>query len=205
MIMDQKRAIKQLSELKKFSGSMRLAGEFWKSEFQTLIAIILSARSLDETTIKYASILFEKYPNSEKLSKANTNDVEKIIKPINFYRNKSRNIINCAKKLVKEHKGDVPMQFKNLIELSGVGRKTANVFLSEYGYNAVGVDTHLAYISNYLGWTNNKNPHKIEEDLRELFPKSYWSKLNPITVKFGKKYTNRKEKNKLLDEIKNTA
>jgi len=165
----------------------------------------LEARSLDETTIKYASILFEKYPNSEKLSKANTNDVEKIIKPINFYRNKSRNIINCAKKLVKEHKGDVPMQFKNLIELSGVGRKTANVFLSEYGYNAVGVDTHLAYISNYLGWTNNKNPHKIEEDLRELFPKSYWSKLNPITVKFGKKYTNRKEKNKLLDEIKNTA
>jgi len=203
MIMDQKRAIKQLSKLKKLSGNMRLAGESWKSEFQTLIAIILSARSLDETTIKYASILFKKYPNSKKLSKAKISDVEKIIKPINFYRNKSKNVINCAEKIQEEYNGEVPMQFEKLIELSGVGRKTANVFLSEYGYNAVGVDTHLAYISNYLGWTKNKNPHKIEEDLRELFPKSYWSKLNPITVKFGKKYTSRKEKNKILDSIKN--
>ncbi len=203
MIMDQKRAIKQLSKLKKLSGNMRLAGESWKSEFQTLIAIILSARSLDETTIKYASILFKKYPNSKKLSKANINDVQKIIRPINFYRNKTKSVINCAEKIQEEYNGKIPMDFNSLIELPGVGRKTANVFLSEYGYNAVGVDTHLAYISNYLCWTKNKNPHKIEEDLRELFPKSYWSKLNPITVKFGKKYTSRKEKNKILDSIKN--
>ena len=101
MIMDQKRAIKQLSKLKKLSGNMRLAGESWKSEFQTLIAIILSARSLDETTIKYASILFKKYPNSKKLSKANINDVQKIIRSINFYKNKSNNIIECSKGLLK--------------------------------------------------------------------------------------------------------
>lgn len=200
--MDQKGAIKQLGELKKLGGNMRLAGEAWNSKFKTLISIILSARSLDETTIKYASILFEKYPNAEKLSKADISDVEKIIKPINFYRNKSKNIINCSKKLVEEYNGQIPMQFDKLIELPGVGRKTANVFLSEYGHNTVGVDTHLAYISYYLGWTKNKNPHKIEEDLKKLFPREYHSKLNPITVKFGKKYTSRKEKNNILDEIK---
>ncbi|MEK6891009.1 MAG: endonuclease III [Nanoarchaeota archaeon] len=201
--MNQITALKQLSQLKKLGGNMRLAAENWNSKFQTLISTILSARSLDETTIKYSIILFKKYPNAEKLSKAKISDVEKIIRPINFYRNKSRNIINCAKKIVEECNSKVPMDFNKLIELSGVGRKTANVFLSEYGGNNVGVDTHLAYISRYLGWTKNKNPHKIEQDLLKLFPKSYWASLNPITVKFGKKYTSRKEKNNLLDEIKN--
>ncbi|PIN94187.1 endonuclease III [Candidatus Pacearchaeota archaeon CG10_big_fil_rev_8_21_14_0_10_31_9] len=201
--MDQKKAIRQLSQIKKLDGSMRLAGEGWQSEFQTLIAIILSARSLDETTIKYATILFKKYPSAIELSKANKADVEKIIRPINFYRNKSRNIIECANQIVKEYKGEVPMKFEDLIKLKGVGRKTANVFLSEYGHDAIGVDTHLSYISNYLGWTKTKKPEIIEKDLEKLFPKKYWSRLNQNVVKFGKKYTSKKEKNKLLDEIKN--
>lgn len=201
--MDQKKAIRQLSQIKKLDGSMGLAGEGWQSEFQTLIAIILSARSLDETTIKYATILFKKYPSAIKLSKANKADVEKIIRPINFYRNKSRNIIECANQIVKEYKGEVPMKFEDLIKLKGVGRKTANVFLSEYGHDAIGVDTHLSYISNYLGWTKTKKPEIIEKDLEKLFPKKYWSRLNQTVVKFGKKYTSKKEKNKLLDEIKN--
>lgn len=202
MVKNNKIVITQLNQLKKLGGNMRLAGEAWNSKFKTLIAIILSARSLDETTIKYAVILFKKYPNAEKLSKAKISDVEKIIRPINFYKNKSRNIVNCSKQLSSKYNGQVPMDFEKLIELSGVGRKTANVFLSEYGHSTVGVDTHLAYISRYLGWTKNTNPHKIEEDLLKLFPKTYWKWLNPITVKFGKKYTSRKEKNKLLDEIK---
>ena len=200
--MEQKRAIKQLIKLKKLSGKMKLAGENWRSEFQTLIATILSARSLDETTIKYASILFKKYPNAKKLSKARITNVQKIIKSINFYRNKSKSVINCSKKLISDFNSMVPHEIDKLTELPGVGRKTANVFLSEYGYNAIAVDTHLSYISHYLGWTKNKKPAIIEKDLEKLFPKNYWSKLNPITVKFGKKYTSRKEKNKLLDEIK---
>ncbi len=200
--MQTQKALKQLKKLKKFSGKMRLAGEGWNSEFQTLIATILSARSLDETTIKYASILFKKYPNAYKLSKAKIADVQKIIKPINFYRNKSKNIINCSKKLISDYNGKIPHNINELIKLPGVGRKTANVFLSEYGHSAIAVDTHLSYISHYLGWTKSKKPAIIEKDLEKLFPKAYWSKLNPITVKFGKKYTSRKEKNKLLDEIK---
>ena len=200
--MEQKRAIKQLIKLKKLSGKMKLAGENWRSEFQTLIATILSARSLDETTIKYASILFKKYPNAKKLSKARITDVQKIIRPINFYRNKSKSVINCSKKLISDFNSRVSHDINELIGLPGVGRKTANVFLSEYGHSAIAVDTHLSYISHYLGWTKSKKPAIIEKDLEKLFPKNYWSKLNPITVKFGKKYTSRKEKNKLLDEIK---
>ena len=200
--MEQKRAIKQLIKLKKLSGKMKLAGENWRSEFQTLIATVLSARSLDETTIKYASILFKKYPNAKKLSKARITDVQKIIRPINFYRNKSKSVINCSKKLISDFNSRVSHDINELIGLPGVGRKTANVFLSEYGHSAIAVDTHLSYISHYLGWTKSKKPAIIEKDLGKLFPKNYWSKLNPTIVKFGKKYTSRKEKNNILNNIK---
>lgn len=200
-----KKLLKQLNRLKELGkgpGEMRLAAESWKNDYETLISIILSARSLDEITIKYAKILFEKYPSPEALSKANLDDVQKIIFPINFYQNKSKYIINCAKKLVEEYGSDVPHDIEKLIELPGVGRKTANVFLSQVGQDAIGVDTHVSYISQKLGWTDNKKPDKIEEDLKKLFTKKYWAKLNPILVRFGKTYTSRKKKDKLLDEIK---
>lgn len=195
-------AIKQLNELDKLGRKMRLAAEEWPSEFQTLIAIILSARSLDEITIKYATILFEKYPTSEALSKAKLKEVENIIFPINFYQNKSKYIIKCANEILEKYNGKIPYNLDELVTLSGVGRKTANVFLSELNHKALGVDTHVSYCSQYLGWTRNSNPHKIEQDLKELFPAEYWSKVNPIIVRFGKSHTSHTEKNKLLDEIK---
>ena len=94
------------------------------------------------------------------------------------------------------------MDFGKLIQLSGVGGKTANVFLSEYGDDAIGIDTHVSYISQYLGWVESDKPEKIEEELRKLFPRKKWKILNTILVRFGKKYTSRKEKDRLLDEIK---
>ena len=200
--MDQKKASAQFKKIKSLSGNMRLAGEKWGSEFQTLIAIILSARSLDETTIKCATILFRKYPDAKKLSKAKVSDVEKIIRPINFYKNKSRNIINCSKKLMEEYNGKVPRDFDELIKLPGVGRKTANVFLSEYGHDTIGIDTHVDYISHYLSWTKSKKMEDVENDLKKLFPKNKWRVINPTLVKFGKRYTSRKEKNKILDGVK---
>ena len=200
--MGTKTAVKQLTKIAKLKGNMRLAAEGWKSKFQVLISTILSARSLDETTIKYCNVLFDKYPGANKLSKGDIEDVQKIIKPINFYKNKSKSIINCAKQLEEKYSGVPPMEFEKLIELSGVGPKTANVFLSEYGHDTIGIDTHVAYISHYLGWTKSKNPKVIEQDLKKLFPKNYWNNLNPTLVKFGKKYTSRKEKNELLDKIK---
>jgi len=89
-----------------------------------------------------------------------------------------------------------------LVKLRGVGRKTANVFLSEMGKPGIGVDTHVSYISQKLGWTKNKNQHKIEQDLKKLFPKKCWNKVNSTLVRFGKTHTSRKEKDKILNQIK---
>lgn len=194
--------IKQLNKLSKLGGEMRLAAEEWNSDFQTLIAIILSARTRDETTIKICKILFNKYPDAKSLSKATINSIQNIIRPVNFYRNKSKNILNCSKTLVQDYNSKVPHNLDELIKLQGVGRKTANVFLTEVGEHGLGIDTHVSYCSQRLGWTNNKNPHKIEEDLKKLFPKRYWNKVNSILVRFGKTHRSKKGKDKILDEIK---
>lgn len=200
--MNQKTALKQLSVLSKKSKNMRLAAEKWKYPWQTLISIILSARTRDEVTILAAESLFEKYKSVEELSKANLLDVQKIIRPINFYKNKSKNIIACAKMIVKDFNGKVPKTIDELIKLRGVGRKTANVFISEYGDDGIGVDTHVFYISRKLGWAKSNNPHKVEIELKKLFSKKYWSEINPVLVRFGKTYTSKKQKDKILMEIK---
>jgi len=195
-------AIMQLQKIEKLKGNMRLAAEKWPTHFQTLLATMLSARSLDETTIKVCEKLFEKYPTAEKLAMASQKEIETIIHSVNFYKNKSKHIWECARQLHEKYKGEPPLNYEQLIELPGVGNKTANVFLSEQGHNTLGVDTHVHYISRYLGWSENNKPEQVEADLKKLFPEKYWRELNPTLVKFGKKYTSRIEKNKLLDEIK---
>ena len=202
LVVDSKKAIFQLNQLAKKGKDVRLAGEKWDSDWKTLIAISLSAQSRDETTIKIASALFEKYKSLIALSKAKYSDVLFVLKSLNYNKTKSKNIIVCAKVLVGEFGGKVPLEIEKLISLPGVGRKTANVFLAEMGFDAIGVDTHLAYCAQRLGWTQNKNPHKIESDLCKLFPKSKWKKINPTLVRFGKTYQSKKEKDKILSEIK---
>lgn len=194
--------LKQLKELQKNSSDRRLAAEEWNKPWQTLIATALSARTKDTTTIVVANKLFSRYDTLEKLSRAKLKDVQEMIKQINYYRTKSDNIISCAKMLLKEYKGKVPLDFNELVKLPGVGRKTANVFLAVMGKDAIGIDTHLSYTSQKLGWSKNSKPEKIEGDLQKLFPKRYWSKLNYIVVRFGQTHTNRKEKDKILEKIK---
>ncbi|MBU2616602.1 MAG: endonuclease III [Nanoarchaeota archaeon] len=194
--------LNQLRRLAKKPKELRLAAESWRSAFQILIATILSARTRDETTIPIAEKLFKKYPNAKSLSKAPLSAIQKIIRPVNFYKNKSKNISNCAKDIVKNYNSKVPEDINELIKLPGVGRKTANVFLSEVGYDSIGVDTHVSHISQKIGWTKNKNPKKIEEDLKKLFPKRYWAKINLTLVRFGKTHTNKKEKDDLINQVK---
>jgi len=201
-MLSQKQAIKQFREIEKLQGGMRLAAEGWDAPFMTLVATILSARTLDETTIRVCEILFKKYPTAALLGQASEKDVSEIIRPINFYKNKTRYIIACARALDKTYGGKVPCNFETLIALPGVGSKTANVFLSEQGIDAIGIDTHVYYISRYLGWSSATKPSGVEADLKKLFPKAYWIALNPTLVKFGKRYTSRKEKNRLLATIK---
>jgi len=200
--MDNKKLLLQLEELKKYSGNMRLAAEKWKNDYETLVSIILSARTRDETTIKVCKKLFSKYPSIKKLSGAKLKDVEKIINPVNFYKNKARNIIGCAEKLKEEFSSEVPQEFEKLITLPGVGRKTANVFLGEKGHNTIGVDTHVSYISSKLRWTKEIRPEKIEQNLKKIFPRDKHKEINPILVRFGKTFTSKKQKNIILEKIK---
>ncbi len=198
----RERAIKQLERIESMGKKMRLAAEGWDSPFQTLIAIILSARTRDETVIEVCKRLFDKFPTADKLSKADPKEVEKVINPVNFFQNKSKNIVKCAQDLVKNFNSNIPDSIERMTELPGVGRKTANVFLSEFDHDALGVDTHVTYISNYLGWADSDKQELIERELKELFPKNIWSRVNPALVRFGKTYTSPSEKNRFLDEIK---
>lgn len=194
--------LKQLFELEKLGSSMRLAAEKWDRPWKTLISTILSARTRDEKTIPVAGDLFRKYTKIKDLANAKLKDVQKIIRPVNFYKTKSKNVINCAKILFDKYNGKPPHDFDKLLELPGVGRKTANVFLSEMGKDAIGTDTHVLYLSRKLGWTRQKQPEKVEEDLKKLFPKRYWSKINPILVRFGKSHSRRKQ-DEILSKISN--
>lgn len=203
-IMNQEIALAQLDELRKRTGKpMRLAAEEWNAEWKTLMAIIMSARTRDETTVAVGEKLFAKYPTLAALAHARAAEVADIIRPVNFYKNKTKNIIACAQALVERFRGMPPHDIDELVTFPGVGRKTANVFLAEYGAPAIGVDTHVSYISQKLGWTAHKTPEKIEKDLEALFPQKLWRIVNATSVRFGKSHTSRREKDGLLEEIKN--
>lgn len=199
--MELKRALRQFNELKRLGGSMRLAAEGWNSEWKCLIATIMSAQSRDETTIPIAENLFSKYNSLDKLANASYSDVLRVFSGLNFNKTKAKNVISCAKELIDRYDGKIPHDLDKLIELSGVGRKTANVFLSEHGHTGLAVDTHVFQIARKLNWSNGKNPHVVERDLKKLFPSKYWNEINPILVRFGKKYTSRKKKKELLEDI----
>jgi len=197
--MERSKAVKQLLKIKTYISKRRLAADGWNEKWQMLIAILLSARTLDKTTIKVCEKLFKKFPSPENLSKATFKEIQKIIKPVNFYKNKSKYIKECCKQL-KHYNYVPPLDLQKLIQLKGVGRKTANVYLSENGVPAIGVDTHVLRISNKLNWTNKKNPDKIESDLKKLFPKSKWNCINYVLVNFGQSF--KKEEDLILDKIK---
>ncbi len=200
--MDEKRALKQLKFMRDNSSEIRLAAEDWKNHFEILISTVMSARTRDEVTISTAEKLFKFYPTAKSLGKAKIKDVQEIIRPVNFYRNKSKNVVACAKIIHKKYDDKVPLTMEELIELPGVGRKTANVFISEIGEHGLAVDAHVGFWAQKLNWTKNRNPHKIEEDLKKLFSKKNWSKVNAIVVRFGKSHMSRKKKDELLEEIK---
>lgn len=196
-------ALKQLKLLEKNSKQMPLAAENWKNDWQRLVAIMLSARTRDEVTIKVCKKMFSEYSNPKKFSNLSFSKIKREIGSVNFSNNKSKNLFWMNKKLLSEFNGKVPRKFDELISLPGIGRKTANVFLAEIGRDNLGVDTHVSYISQYLSWVNSNKPEIIEEQLKKLFPKSKWKYVNRILVRFGKTRTSRKKKNALLNHIKN--
>jgi endonuclease-3 len=203
--MNSTSAIKQLNSLKKLisenSDQPRLAAEGWDEDWKTLISIILSAQTRDSKTIPIAEKLFEKYNSPKKLGNAKLSEIQKMIKSLNYYKTKSKNIKKTSEIIGKI---GTPQEFEKLIELPGVGRKTANVFLVETkNASAIGVDTHVARLSQKLGWSKNSHSHKIEKDLEKLFPKRYWNSINYILVTFGQTFgRSRKKEDEILEKIK---
>ena len=200
--MERQVALKQLEFLDSKGQKMRLAAEGWRNDWQRLVAILLSARTRDEVTILVCEKMFEKFGTPEEFSKLNINNIKRFINNINFFENKSRYLYEMSQEIIKKYSDKVPHDFDKLITLPGVGRKTANVFLAEDGGANIGVDTHVSYISQYLGWVTSDKPEKIEVELGILFPKNKWKDVNRILVRFGKTYTSQKEKNMWLDYVR---
>lgn len=157
--------------------------------FQLLIATILSAQCTDVRVNMVTPVLFKKYPTPGALSVASQSDVEGIIRSTGFYKNKARNIILCAQQLQERYKGEIPQSIEELAALAGVGRKTANVVLSNsFNINhGVVVDTHVKRISALLGLTKQTTPEKIEEDLMKLYPRQNWGMLSHLLIFHGRR------------------
>ncbi|MFQ5496523.1 MAG: endonuclease III domain-containing protein [Nitrosopumilus sp.] len=154
--------------------------------FSILIGTILSARTKDEATTKAVKVLFSKYKNPKELANAKIKEVEKIIKSIGFYHVKSKRIIEVAKIIDKKYKGKVPDNLETLVELPGVGRKTANcVLVYAFEKPAIPVDIHVHRISNRLGLVDTKNPEETEQELMKKIQKKFWIDINDTFVMYG--------------------
>jgi endonuclease III len=154
--------------------------------FSILIGTILSARTKDETTTKAVKALFAKYKNPKDLANAKIKDVEKIIKSIGFFHVKSKRIIEVSKIIHKKYKDKVPEDLDTLVQLPGVGRKTANcVLVYAFEKPAIPVDIHVHRISNRLGLVDTKNPEETEQELMKKINKKYWIDINDTFVMYG--------------------
>jgi len=160
--------------------------ELVHSPYRTLISCLISLRTKDAVTIEASKRLFSLADTPEKMIKVDVKDIEKSIKPANYYKTKARRIKEISKELVENYNGQVPDSFEELIKLKGVGRKTANIVLTHaFGKDAIAVDTHVHRISNRLGLVKTKNPHETEKELERILPKKYWKVYNYLLVIWG--------------------
>lgn len=159
-----------------------------RNPFELLVATILSAQCTDERVNRVTPELFARFPTAAKLAKAKIEDIEDLVRTTGFFRNKARNLKECARVIHESHQGVVPKSLDELTALPGVGRKTANVVLGVAFHVAVGVvvDTHVKRLSYRLGWTKNKTPEKIEQDLMKLLPRADWILTSHLLILHGR-------------------
>lgn len=160
-----------------------------RSAFELLVATILSAQCTDERVNLVTPSLFRAFPSADALARAPVHQLESLIRSTGFFRNKAKNLIGCCRALVERHGGEVPRDMEALVNLPGVGRKTANVVLGVV-YGAPGgvvVDTHVRRLSGRLGLTNERDPVKIESELNNLVPRSSWVDLPFLFIRHGRR------------------
>lgn len=185
--MNQKNAIQLVNLLKKAYPDATCSLNF-ETPFQLVIAVMLSAQCTDERVNKTTPELFSRCKTIEDFANIDIQELEKIIHPCGFYKNKAKNIKLCAKQILENFNGVVPNTMESLTSLSGVGRKSANVILLEvFGIaEGIAVDTHAKRISNLTGLSKEKEPEKIEQDLLKIFPKEFLKDINHLFVWHGR-------------------
>lgn len=161
----------------------------FSNPLELLIATILSAQCTDERVNIVTEKLFKKYKSPEDYLKVKNEELENDIKSTGFYKNKTKTIKNLCKEIIEKHKGKVPSSMEELTSINGIGRKTANVVLTQaFGIvEGITVDTHVLRLSERLGLSNNKDPEKVELDLMKKFPKEKWYQISMLLIMHGRK------------------
>ncbi|GAB4286843.1 MAG: endonuclease III [Coriobacteriia bacterium] len=160
----------------------------YESDFQLLVAVILSAQTTDVTVNKVTPELFDAYPTPEALAAADIDDIEAIIRPTGFFHNKAKHIRETARRIVDEHGGKVPDTMDDLTALPGVARKTANIVLfNAFGIQeGIAVDTHVKRLAQRLGLTSQTDADAIERDLMRVFPRDEWGVVTYRLIDHGR-------------------
>ncbi|MBQ2938331.1 MAG: endonuclease III [Clostridia bacterium] len=160
----------------------------FETPFQMVVAVMLSAQCTDERVNKTTPSLFERCKTIQDFADIDIKELEDIIHPCGFYKNKAKNIKLCAKQVLENFNGKVPNNMEDLQKLAGVGRKSANVVMLEaFGVaNGIAVDTHAKRISNLIGLSKESDPSKIEQDLLKIFPKNSLKDINHLFVWHGR-------------------
>ena len=158
------------------------------SPLELLVATILSAQCTDRRVNAVTPMLFAKYPDAEAYAVANQEELEEIIRPTGFYRNKATTIIGVGVKLTAEFGGVVPRTVEELVTLPGVGRKTAFVVMGNaFGLPGITIDTHFGRLARRFGWTVNTDPVKVERDIEQFFPAKDWTQLSHLVLWHGRR------------------
>lgn len=160
----------------------------FKTPFEMVVAVMLSAQCTDERVNKTTPSIFDKYTSPKDFANIDINLLEELIHPCGFYKNKAKNIKACAKMILEKYDGEVPKTMNELIELPGVGRKSANVVMLEvFGMaQGIAVDTHCKRIANRIGFSDEKDPEKIEQDLLKIFDKKDYKDINHLFICHGR-------------------
>ena len=160
----------------------------YKNAFQLLVATVLSAQCTDKRVNQTTPALFKKYPNPQKMAKADLRDIQKLVKSTGFFRAKAKNIKGLSNIIAEQFDGNVPSNLEDLITLPGVGRKTANVVLGHaFGIPGITVDTHFGRLSRRFGWSRQNNPVKVEFEVGELIPQKEWTNLSQRMIWHGRR------------------
>ena len=159
----------------------------YKNKFTLLVSVVLSAQCTDVNVNNVTRKLYKKYNKPKHFVKLGRKRIEVLIKKINFFRNKAKSVYLLSKQLIEQHNSKVPNNFEKLIELPGVGRKTASVVLNEgFGFPTIAVDTHVFRVSNRTGLASGKNPDEVQENLYKIVPKKYLKKAGHTLLLHGR-------------------